>query len=69
MQTYIHLYQMILEKLILLFLLFLVMDTILDSPPDLILQFRNPGVWSCFMWVLTTIGAGVLEKKLLICYF
>ena len=56
---------MVLEKkFILLFLLFLVMAAILDSWPDPILQFWNPGVWSCFMWNLTTIGAMVLEKKL-----
>ena len=56
---------MVLEnKLILLFLLFLVIAAILDSWPDQILQFWNPGVWSCLMWNLTIIGATILQKKL-----
>ena len=56
---------MVLEKkFILLFLLFSVMTAILDPWPDLVLQFWNLGVWSCFMQNFTTIGAMVLEKKL-----
>ena len=31
---------------------------------DPMLQIWDPGVWSCFMWNLTTMGAMVLEKKL-----
>ena len=57
-------YPVVLEKLILLFLLFSVTVAILDSWPDPILQFWNPGVWSWFEWNLPTIGEMVLEKKL-----
>ena len=52
------------KKFILLFLLFLVTAAILDIQPDTILQCWDPGVRSCFMWNLTTIGAIVLKKKL-----
>ena len=58
-------YPVVLEKLILLFLLFLVTAAILDIRPDPILQLWDPVALSCsFMLYLTIICVMVLEKKL-----
>ena len=60
-----QIYPVVLEKkFILLFLLFLVTAAILDFQPDPILQFWDPGVRSCSMWNLRTMGPVVLQKKM-----